>query len=67
MIIIRTSTITGVTHQRDLPVTQEQIDRYEAGALLQVAFPDLPAPEREYIKSGVTPEEWLQHVGEEED
>jgi hypothetical protein len=32
--------------------------RYEAGALLQNAFPMLDADEREFIKTGITPQEW---------
>ena len=35
---------------------------YDQGALLQDAFPTLGAPEREFIKTGVTAEEWNEHV-----
>lgn len=62
MIVTRKSQITGLTHTRDLPITQEQIDRYERGALVQDAFPHLPAPEREFIMTGTTPEEYRQFV-----
>ena len=62
MRITRKSMVTGKTHTLDLPVTEEQLAAYEAGAQLQVAFPDLPAPQREFIKTGITPEEWLKHV-----
>lgn len=63
MIVTRTSTVSGKTHSLDLAVTQEQLDRYERRELLlQDAFPDLSAPEREFIKSGITPEEWNAQV-----
>lgn len=37
--------------------------RYERGSLLQDAFPTLPAPQREYLKSGITPDEWINVIG----
>jgi hypothetical protein len=62
MKITRKSAVTQEIHTLDLPVTPEQMAAYEAGALLQDAFPDLPSPEREFIKSGITPQEWKQLV-----
>jgi hypothetical protein len=35
---------------------------YENGALIQVAFPHLDADQREFLKSGITPQEWDQHL-----
>lgn len=58
MQITRTSMISGQANTKDLTVTQEQLAAYKAGALLQDAFPDLPAEDREFIKTGITPEEW---------
>jgi len=51
---------SGITRTLDLPVTQAQLDRYAAGTLLQDAFPDLSADAREFIKTGITGEEWNQ-------
>jgi hypothetical protein len=67
MIITRTSTITGVTHSIDLPVTEEQMIEYNRGALLQNAFPNLSAGDREFIKSGVTDSEWKDIFGTDEE
>ena len=67
MIITRTSTITGVTHSIDLPVTEEQIMEYNRGTLLQNAFPNLSAGDREFIKSGVTDSEWKDIFGTDEE
>lgn len=64
MLIIRLSQITGYMHGIDLPVTDEQMAIFEGGNVpIQDAFPHLNAPQREYIKSGITPEEWFVHIG----
>jgi hypothetical protein len=58
MQITRRSSVTGLEHTLELDVTEEQLAAYENGALLQDAFPQLAPPLREFIKSGITPEEW---------
>lgn len=58
MLVTRTSIITGVTRTLDLHVTEEQLAAHKSGTHAQNAFPDLPADLREFIISGVTPEEW---------
>jgi len=58
MLITRTSSITGKVHQMEIPVTEEQMEAYNKGELLQRAFPNLTAEQREFIFSGITPEEW---------
>lgn len=61
--VTRQSLLTGRTTTLDLPVTQQQLDAYISGcAHLQDAFPDLAPQLREFIKSGITPEEWQQYV-----
>lgn len=60
MLITRTSKISNITRTLDLPVTEEQILAYENGSLLQDAFPNLTAEEREFCKTGMTAEEWNQ-------
>jgi hypothetical protein len=51
----------------DLNVTQDQLNRYEIGlGLLQDIFPDLPRDEREFIKTGITPQEWEEIFGKVE-
>ena len=34
--------------------------------LIQEAFPELSSDAREFIKSGITPEEWCKYMGEED-
>lgn len=59
MLISKTSIFTGKTHTMDLPVTMEQIDRYvKSGAKIQDVFPHLTPGQREFLMTGVTPEEW---------
>lgn len=59
MLIKRCSPVTGKVNERELPVTQEQLDMYYRGKLLiQRAFPELSDADREFIKTGLTPEDW---------
>ena len=67
MLVSRVSSLTGISHTMDLNVTQEQLNRYEIGlGLLQDIFPDLPKEEREFIKTGITPQEWEEIFGKVE-
>ncbi|HUW46113.1 MAG TPA: hypothetical protein VMW50_10020 [Dehalococcoidia bacterium] len=58
MNITRTSPFTGITRTLDIPVTEEQVQAYQNGELIQRAFPHLSPGEREFIKTGITDEEW---------
>jgi hypothetical protein len=58
MQIIRTSPFTGRTNVREIPVTLEQLAAWERGTLIQNAMPNISADDREFIMSGITPEEW---------
>ena len=67
MQITRTSIFSGNTNTMELNVTQEQLTAWESGVHIQVAMPQLNADEREFMKTGVTPTEWNELFGEEED
>ena len=41
-------------------MTNAQFAAYNAGALVQDAFPDLDADAREFLMTGITPEEWAE-------
>ena len=60
MQITRTSIYSGRTATKELNCTQEQIDAWLAGELIQNALPQLTAPEREFLMSGMTDEDWDQ-------
>lgn len=65
MIVTRKSILSGIERQMDLPVTQEQIDAWEDGELIQNAMPNLTDDQREFFKTGITPEEWDEAFGED--
>ena len=70
MQITRISELTGKTHTREIPVTIAELrhgyDKTYRGAYFQDAFPQLSADDREFLKTGITPEEWDAIFPEEE-
>ena len=60
--VTRISPISGVEHTLDLPVSPRDfrfaMDLYERGALIQNAFYMLSDADREFVKTGITPDEW---------
>ena len=67
MLITRKSTFTNNVHTMDINVTQEQLSAWESGTLIQNAMPHLSADEREFIISGITPQEWEDAFGGSDD
>jgi hypothetical protein len=67
--ITRTSILTNVTRTLKLPYyEQDEFERrliaWRSGKLLlQEAFPEISADAREFIKTGITKEEWDRYVG----
>ena len=60
MKIQRTSAHSGISRTLDLAVTLEEYASWRGGELIQNAMPRLNADEREFIKTGITAEEWEQ-------
>ena len=59
MLIQRVSPFSYRLNAMELDITLEQITRYAAGGvLIQDAFPNLTAEQREFYKTGITPDEW---------
>lgn len=67
MLITRTSPFSGKVNTLEVPCTQEQIDRWQAGAMIQDAMPNVPPALREFVKTGYTPDDWKKIFPEEED
>lgn len=67
MLITRKSVISNNINTMDINVTIEQFNAWNAGALVQKAMPNLTADEREFIMTGITPEEWDATFGDEEE
>ena len=63
MEVTKKSTLTGSTNTMDLPITSEQLYWYNNGMLAQEAFPSLTPPQREFLISGITPDEWDKYFG----
>ena len=59
MLVIRLSRFSRTRNTIDVDITAEQLARYENGEeLIQNVFPNLSPEHREFIKTGITPEEW---------
>lgn len=57
--VTRKSTLTGKTQTRVFNLNPIVLAKYEAGhGLIQECFPYLSAEDREFIMTGITPEEW---------
>ena len=65
MLVSKFSPISMKDHTREIPVTQEQIDAWKSGVLIQNAMPNISADDREFLMTGITPEEWDNHFSDE--
>ena len=64
------SKLSGQTHEIFLPIEPFEYIKWliaEPQPLIQDAFPQLSDDEREFIKTGITPAEWDEAFGEEEE
>lgn len=68
MKIARKSLLSGEINILDLPVTQQQLDRFEnrraTGEYVQTIFKELSPADREFILNGITAAEWAKTYGE---
>jgi hypothetical protein len=58
MKITRVSPFSNKKTTLEIAVTAKQIASWEKGELIQDAMPNLTPAEREFIKMGITPDEW---------
>jgi hypothetical protein len=66
MLIERVSPLTGKKNTMRIPVTQEEIDYWHvSGRSVQSVFPDLTADQREFLMTGLTPEDWDEMFNED--
>jgi len=66
MVITRTDPLTGRTNFMSLDITEEQLRSWHTGELIQNAMSNLNADEREFIKTGITPNSWKFLSGKED-
>ena len=58
MEVTKTSVHSGITRTLTLDVTAEEIATWKAGELIQNVMPHLSADDREFLMTGLTPEDW---------
>jgi len=58
MLIRRKSQLTGKTREKEIDVDQQQLLNWASGIHIQHAMPNVSAEDREFIMTGITPEEW---------
>jgi hypothetical protein len=58
MKIVRKSPFTGKVNTKDLPITEEEIKRWQSGELIQKVWPQLSPGDREFLMTGITDDEW---------
>ena len=66
--VTRLSALSRTYNTMELPISQEHLDIYDTvgDILVQDAFPNLDKEQREFLISGITPQEWKDTFGEEE-
>ena len=64
---VRRSALTDKVSSMMIDVSYAQVVAWEdSGELIQNAMPNLTANEREFLMTGITPEEWADICGPEE-
>ena len=59
MNITKTSQSSGNISSMEIDVTEDQLRAWSIGGkMIQEAMPNISPDEREFIKTGITPEEW---------
>ena len=58
MLIKRVHPVTQVLHEREIPVTEAQMQDWLGGTLIQNAMPNLSADALEFIKTGLLPSDF---------
>jgi len=62
MIIERMSPFDGSVNKIGIPMDEEEFNKaynkWQTGVTVQKAFPELTADQREFIMTGITPEQW---------
>jgi hypothetical protein len=66
ILVVNRSPLTGELHGVEMPITEEQCITWLSGKTAQIAFPNLPAPEREFIITGYTRADWKELFGAED-
>lgn len=61
--VTRASTLTGRVHTRRIyGVTPSNLQSWQDGDLISDAMPNVSADDREFLLTGITPEEWELYI-----
>ena len=58
MLITKFSPHSMRDNSREIDVSQSQLDAWQAGELIQNVMPHLSADDREFLMTGLTPQDW---------
>lgn len=66
------SIMSGKVHTMDVDgMSQEEFDKrleqWQNGMLIQDAFPEFDSDQREFIMTGITPDEWAMTFGDDDE
>ncbi len=68
MLVTRKSIITGATNTIEIPgLTNDMVESWENGMMIQDAMPNITPEMREFVMTGITPEEWSRHLPEDDE
>lgn len=65
MLVKRVCCLDGSENEMDLPVTEDQLIRWQQGEVIQDVMPKLTVDQREFLISGITPGKWQEVFGDE--
>jgi hypothetical protein len=72
-ILVKNSSLTGKENSMEISLTPAEyrewarLEAERTRPLVQDAFPQLSDDEREFIITGITPEEWNEFMGSDDD
>jgi len=67
VFVHKKSMLSGKVNSMVLPTTQGKIEYWlQSGELIQDVMPDLNDNQREFLMSGISPEEWDNMCGDED-
>jgi hypothetical protein len=67
MKVTRKSQFSGITRTKELDITSEEALLYNSGETnIQHCFPNVSSNDREFILTGITPEEWEEMMKDDE-
>ena len=68
MNVTKTSILTGKTTTLFIEgLTQDMLDRYHNGELIQDALAGIPVELREFVRTGISPAEWKEKLPEDDE